>query len=51
MKQGNMFQTKEHDKTVATDLNETEITRSLKITVIKMLTEVRAMHKQNENFQ
>ena len=51
-----MFQTKEQDKTLETDLNETEINdlpdRAFKIIVLVMLTDVkRTMHEQNVNFK
>ena len=54
MKNEDMFQTKEWDKTPETDRNETEISdlfnKELKIMVIKMLTEIRrTMFKQSEN--
>ena len=52
-KQRNMFQPKEQDKPPEASLNEMEISdlpnRVFKITVIKMLTDVRrAMHEQRE---
>ena len=54
-KQRNIFQTKEQDKTSEKDLNEKDISyfsdREFKVTVIKMLTELRRrMDEQSENF-
>ena len=54
-KQGNMFQTKEQDKSSETDLKEMDISdlhnREFNITIIRMLTEVSgAIHEQSENF-
>ena len=50
-----MFQTKEQDKILETDLNETEISnlpdKEFKIMIIKMFTKARrTMHEQSENF-
>ena len=50
-----MFQRKEKDKSIETDLNETQKSdlpdREFKIMVIKRLTNVRrVMDKQSENF-
>ena len=54
-KQGNMFQTKEQDKSSETDLKEMDISdlhnKEFNITIIRMLTEVSgAIHEQSENF-
>ena len=47
-----MFQTKVKDKSPEADLKEINILpdKEFKITVIKVLTEVRTMHEQSENF-
>src|SRR3712207_828363 len=53
-KQWNVFQTKELDRTPEIDLNEMEISglpeSSKYREVIQMLTKVRTMHEQSENF-
>lgn len=54
MKNRNMFQTKEKDKSPEIDLTETDISNisdiEFKIMGIRMLTKVRrAMHEQSEN--
>lgn len=49
-----MSQTKEQNKAPEIDLNQTKVIdlpdEKFKILVIKMLTEVRTIHEQSENF-
>lgn len=54
-RQENIFQTKSSNRSLETDLNKMDISdlpsREFKIMVIKMLTEVKTMHEQSENFK